>query len=97
MWNYILNIQLLEKIYFIHFDIYLTYLFFSIFFHGGITTRLRKCGFYPNCVGNHELIRRILHSDGNENIFTIRDYTRKKFILEELGNSSETEDMRKIR
>ena len=28
--KYILNIQLLEKIYFIHFDIYLTYIFFSM-------------------------------------------------------------------
>ena len=36
--KYILNTQLLEKIYFIHFDIYLTYIqivFFSILFHVG--------------------------------------------------------------
>ena len=29
--RYILNIQLLEKIYFIHFDIFLTYIFFPYF------------------------------------------------------------------
>ena len=34
MWNYILNIQLLEKIYFICFDIYLTYIFFPFFLCG---------------------------------------------------------------
>ena len=28
--EYILNIQLLEKIYFIHFDIYLRYIFFPV-------------------------------------------------------------------
>ena len=31
VWNYNLNTQLLAKIYFIHFDIYLTYIFFPFF------------------------------------------------------------------
>ena len=37
--KYILNIQVLEKIYFIHFDIYFAYIFFPFIFHVGGESR----------------------------------------------------------